>query len=104
MLGLAIATLNGRGFAGPNIFAAQATETPRAVLRAFPGAELYSAHLLLLPLQQLHRPPSEEVCRVALVLQGARLGRRALVPHQRGLPDQVGQGAVVTLGADIADV
>jgi hypothetical protein len=34
--GLAIATLNGRGFAGPNIFVSRGTENPRAVLRAFP--------------------------------------------------------------------
>jgi hypothetical protein len=39
-----------------------------------------------------------------MVLLGACLGRRVLVPHQRGLLDEVAQGVVVTLGADIAHV
>jgi hypothetical protein len=58
----------------------------------------------LLPFQQLQCPPGEEVECVAVVLLGARLGRRVLVPQHRALFEEVGQGVVVTLGADIAYV
>ena len=37
-----------------------------------------------------------------MVLLSPRLGRRVLVPHQRGLLEEVAQGVMVTLGADIA--
>src|SRR4028119_2403760 len=56
----------------------------------------------LAPLQQPRTPPGEEVRRVAVVLPGARPGRRVLVPHQRALPAEVTQGAVVTIRADVA--
>ena len=39
-----------------------------------------------------------------MVLLVARLGRRVLVPEQCGLLDEVAQGVVVALGADIAHV
>ena len=68
---------------------------------SFPGLSKPTTPRLL-PLQQLQRPPSEEVERVAVVLLGTRLGRRVLVPHQRSLLDEVAQGVMVTLGADIA--
>jgi hypothetical protein len=48
-------TPNRSGFAGPNIFALSDTETP-----VLPSA------LLLLPLQQFHRPPGEEVGGVTM--------------------------------------
>jgi hypothetical protein len=74
-----------------------------ATLRAFLSVANYST-LLFLALQHLQPPPGEEVRRVAVVLPGARPGRRVLVPHQRGLLAEVTQGAVVTIRADIADV
>jgi hypothetical protein len=59
----------------------------------------------LLALKQPHSPPSEEVERVAVgVLVALVFEGRVLVPHQRGLLDEVAQGVVVTLGADIAHV
>ena len=58
----------------------------------------------MLAFQQLHTPPGEEVRCVAVVLPGARSGRRVLVPHQRSLLAKVAQGAMVTLGADVANV
>ena len=67
----------------------------------FPSVELYST-LLLLSLQQPHSPPSEEVGRVAVVLLAACLGCRMFVPQQCDLFDEIAQGVVVTLGADIA--
>jgi hypothetical protein len=67
----------------------------------FPSVELYST-LLLLALQQPHSPPSEEVGRVAVVLLAARLGCCVLVSYQRGLLEEVAQGVMVTLRADIA--
>ena len=57
--------------------------------------------LLLLALQQLQRPPGEEVGRVAMVLVGARLGCGVAIPYQRALLDDVSQGAVVMLGANV---
>ncbi len=102
-LGLAIATLNRSGFAGPNIFATQGTETPCAVLPAFSSVENASALLLLL-LQQLQRPPSEEVERVAVGVLVAHIERRVLVSQQRGFLEKVAQGVMVTIGADIAYV
>ena len=76
---------------------------PRTILPAFPSVELYST-LLLLPLQQLQRPSSKEVERVALVLLVAGVERCVLVSYQRGLIEEVAQGVVVTLGADISYV
>ena len=55
----------------------------------------------MLALQQLQRPPGEEVGCVAMVLVGARLGCGVAIPYQRALLDDVSQGAVVMLGANV---
>ena len=55
----------------------------------------------MLALQQLQRSPGEEVGRVAVVLVGARLGCGVAIPYQRALLDDVSQGAVVMLGANV---
>jgi hypothetical protein len=60
--------------------------------------------LLLLALQQLHSPPSEEVERVAVRLLGARFGCGMFVSSQRALLEEVAQGVVVTIRSDIAYV
>ena len=103
--GLAIATLNGSGFAGPNIFAPCGTPGAQRTpcrLPSFP--EIGKPTLLLLLLHKLHRPPGEEVERVAVGVLVADIERRVLVSYQRAFLDQVFQGVVVTLGADIAYV
>jgi hypothetical protein len=40
-------------------------------------------------LQQLQRPPSEEVEHIAMGVLGADIERRVLIPYQRGLLEEV---------------
>src|ERR687889_2635393 len=60
----------------PEYFCHLGYTDPRTILPAFPSR---NSTLLLLALQQLHSPPSEEVERVAVRLLGARLGCCAFV-------------------------
>ncbi len=53
--------------------------------------------LLLLALQQLHSPPSEEVERVAVGVLLADVERCVLVSYQRALIEEIAQGVVVTI-------
>jgi hypothetical protein len=68
------------GVATPSLrlcqFKAFGTVRRQLSLPAFPSS---NSTLLLLALQQLHSPPSEEVERVAVRLLGARLGCCAFV-------------------------
>ena len=62
------------------------------------------ASLLQLLLKQLQRPPSEEVERIATGVWVADIELRVLIPYQRGLLQEVAQGAMVMFRADIAYV
>ncbi len=66
--------------------------------------EKAGASLLQLLLEQLQRPPGEEVECIAMGMLVADIERRVLIPYQRGLLEEVAQGAVVMLRSDIAYV